>query len=104
MNRKTIWIAGGVDKGNNYEELYELVQNKVKAIIVLGEEKKINKFFKSAVENIVNVKSMNDAVRTSYNFSENGDCVLLSPACASFNMFKSFEDRGSKFKEAVRQI
>ena len=104
MNRKTIWIAGGVDKGNNYEELYELVQNKVKAIIVLGEDMKINKFFKSAVEKIVNVKSMNDAVRASYDFSENGDCVLLSPACASFNMFKSFEDRGSKFKEAVRQI
>ena len=104
MTRKTVWIAGGVDKGNNYDELFDLVKNKVKVIIVLGDEKKINKFFKSAVEKIINVASMKEAVSLSYDFSSDGDCVLLSPACASFNMFKSFEDRGSKFKDAVRQL
>ncbi len=104
MTRKIVWIAGGVDKGNNYKELFDLVKNKVKAIIVLSDEKKINKYFKSAVEKIVNVGSMKEAVSLSYDLSNDGDCVLLSPACASFNMFESFEDRGSKFKEAVRQL
>tara|TARA_B100001057_G_scaffold62117_1_gene55476 strand:- start:46408 stop:47721 length:1314 start_codon:yes stop_codon:yes gene_type:complete len=104
MNRTIVWIAGGVDKGNNYDELFDLVKNKVKAIIVLGDDKKINKSFKSAVENIFNVGSMKEAVNLSYDLSSDGDCVLLSPACASFNLFKSFEDRGSKFKEAVRQL
>ena len=104
MNRTIVWIAGGVDKGNNYDELFDLVKNKVKAIIVLGDDKKINKSFKSAVEKIINVGSMKEAVNLSYDLSSDGDCVLLSPACASFNMFKSFEDRGSKFKEAVRPI
>ena len=104
MNSTIVWIAGGVDKGNNYDELFDLVKNKVKAIIVLGDDKKINKSFKSAVEKIINVGSMKEAVNLSYNLSSDGDCVLLSPACASFNLFKSFEDRGSKFKEAVRQL
>ncbi len=104
MTRNIVWIAGGVDKGNNYDELFNLVKNKVKAIIVLGDDKKINKSFKSAVENIINVGSMQEAVSLSYDISSDGDCVLLSPACASFNLFKSFEDRGSKFKEAVRQL
>ena len=104
MNRTIVWIAGGVDKGNNYDELFDLVKNKVKAIIVLGDDKKINKSFKSAVEKIINVGSMKEAVNLSYDLSSDGDCVLLSPACASFNLFKSFEDRGSKFKEAVRQL
>ena len=104
MTRKIVWIAGGVDKGNNYDELFDLVKNKVKAIIVLGDDKKINKSFKSAVEKIINVGSMKEAVNLSYDLSSDGDCVLLSPACASFDLFKSFEDRGSKFKEAVRQL
>ena len=104
MNSTIVWIAGGVDKGNNYDELFDLVKNKVKAIIVLGDDKKINKSFKSAVEKIINVGSMKEAVSLSYDLSNDGDCVLLSPACASFNLFKSFEDRGSKFKEAVRQL
>ena len=104
MNSTIVWIAGGVDKGNNYDELFDLVKNKVKAIIVLGDDKKINKSFKSAVEKIINVGSMKEAVNLSYDLSSDGDCVLLSPACASFNLFKSFEDRGSKFKEAVRQL
>ena len=104
MTRSIVWIAGGVDKGNNYDELFNLVKNKVKAIIVLGDDKKINKSFKSAVEKIINVGSMKEAVNLSYDLSSDGDCVLLSPACASFNLFKSFEDRGSKFKEAVRQL
>ena len=104
MNSTIVWIAGGVDKGNNYDELFNLVKNKVKAIIVLGDDKKINKSFKSAVEKIINVGSMKEAVNLSYDLSSDGDCVLLSPACASFNLFKSFEDRGSKFKEAVRQL
>ena len=104
MTRSIVWIAGGVDKGNNYDELFNLVKNKVKAIIVLGDDKKINKSFKSAVEKIINVGSMKEVVNLSYDLSSDGDCVLLSPACASFNLFKSFEDRGSKFKEAVRQL
>ena len=104
MNSTIVWIAGGVDKGNNYDELFDLVKDKVKAIIVLGDDKKINKSFKSAVEKIINVGSMKEAVNLSYDLSSDGDCVLLSPACASFNLFKSFEDRGSKFKEAVRQL
>ena len=104
MTSNIVWIAGGVDKGNNYDELFNLVKNKVKAIIVLGDDKKINKSFKSAVEKIINVGSMKEAVNLSYDLSSDGDCVLLSPACASFNLFKSFEDRGSKFKEAVRQL
>ena len=104
MTRKIVWIAGGVDKGNNYDELFNLVKNKVKAVIVLGDDRKINKFFKSAVQKIINVGSMKEAVNLSYDISSNGDCVLLSPACASFNMFKSFEERGSKFKDAVRQL
>ena len=104
MTSNIVWIAGGVDKGNNYDELFDLVKNKVKAIIVLGDDKKINKSFKSAVEKIINVGSMKEAVNLSYDLSSDGDCVLLSPACASFNLFKSFEDRGSKFKEAVRQL
>ena len=104
MTRSIVWIAGGVDKGNNYDELFNLVKNKVKAIIVLGDDKKINKSFKSAVEKIINVGSMKEAVNLSYDLSSDGDCVLLSPACASYNLFKSFEDRGSKFKEAVRQL
>ena len=104
MNSTIVWIAGGVDKGNNYDELFDLVKDKVKAIIVLGDDKKINKSFKSAVEKIINVGSMKEAVNLSYDLSSDGDCVLLSPACASFDLFKSFEDRGSKFKEAVRQL
>ena len=104
MTSNIVWIAGGVDKGNNYDELFDLVKEKVKAIIVLGDDKKINKSFKSAVEKIINVGSMKEAVNLSYDLSSDGDCVLLSPACASFNLFKSFEDRGSKFKEAVRQL
>ena len=104
MKSSTVWIVGGVDKGNNYDELFNLVKNKVKAIIVLGDDKKIKKSFKSAVEKIMNVSSMKEAVDLSYDLSSDGDCVLLSPACASYNLFKSFEDRGSKFKEAVRQL
>jgi UDP-N-acetylmuramoylalanine--D-glutamate ligase len=101
----TIWIAGGIDKGNDYSELYNLVENKVKAIVCLGKDNhRIVEAFQSRVESIVETASMEDAVRAAYYLAQDGETVLLSPACASFDLFESFEDRGRQFKAAVRAL
>ncbi len=100
-----IWIAGGVDKGNNYAELDELVRERVKAIVCLGvNNERILEAFKDKVENIVESKSMMEAVKSAYFLAEKEDTVLLSPACASFDLFENYEERGRKFKEAVREL
>ncbi len=105
MERPTIWIVGGVDKGNDYSELDELVSQKVKAIVCLGvDNTKIINHFKDLVPTIVETRSMQQAVREAYSLSSPGDVVLLSPACASFDLFKNYEDRGTQFKQWVRQL
>ena len=105
MNSPVVWIVGGVDKGNDYNMLKDLVKEKVKAIICLGtENEKIHKAFSSIVPSIVDANSAYEAVKRAYQLSKNGDVVLLSPACASFDMFENFEDRGRQFKKAVRSL
>lgn len=100
-----VWIVGGVDKGNDYSELMPLVHEKVKAMICLGlDNKKLISAFGDIVDTLVEVDSMEEAVRLSQILSESGDTVLLSPACASFDLFENYEDRGNKFKEAVRSL
>jgi UDP-N-acetylmuramoylalanine--D-glutamate ligase len=102
MNVPTVWIVGGVDKGNDYNELMSLVREKVKAIICLGiDNSKIIATFGNVVDDVVEVNSMQEAVRLAQSFTEKGDAVLLSPACASFDLFESYEDRGRQFKQAV---
>ena len=101
----TVWIVGGVDKGNDYSELMELVNEKVKAIICLGvDNKKIIDAFGSIVDMMVEVSTMKDAVKTAKHIAEKGDTVLLSPACASFDLFENYEDRGRQFKQAVQNL
>ena len=105
MTQPTVWIVGGIDKGNDYSELYELVKTKVKAIVCLGtDNSKITEAFKSFDIDIVETQSMEDAVRSAYYLAKNGDTVLLSPACASFDLFENYEDRGRQFKQAVREL
>jgi UDP-N-acetylmuramoylalanine--D-glutamate ligase len=105
MQKPTVWIVGGQDKGNNYEELSELVNEKVKAIVCLGlDNKKIIKAFKNSVEMIMEASSATEAVAMAYKLASKDDVVLLSPACASFDMFKNYEDRGVQFKTAVRGL
>ncbi|MBE9481128.1 MAG: UDP-N-acetylmuramoyl-L-alanine--D-glutamate ligase [Bacteroidetes bacterium] len=105
MDRPVIWIAGGIDKGNDYNILRSLVRKKVKAIVCLGvENKKIYNAFADDVETIVETISANDAVKTAFNFAEKNEIVLLSPACASFDLFNNYEDRGKKFKKAVNEL
>jgi UDP-N-acetylmuramoylalanine--D-glutamate ligase len=105
MQKPIVWICGGQDKGNDYNELLELVQGKVKAIICLGKDnKKIINAFKSSVEIIVETDNARDAVAASYKIGKKGDVVLLSPACASFDLFQNYEDRGMQFKGAVRSL
>jgi UDP-N-acetylmuramoylalanine--D-glutamate ligase len=105
MNAPTVWIVGGVDKGNDYAELMSLVREKVKAIICLGvDNKKIIDAFGNVVDMMVEVDNMRDAVNTAKHIAEKGDNVLLSPACASFDLFQSYEDRGNQFKAAVRNL
>ena len=105
MTVPTVWIVGGVDKGNDYAELMSLVREKVKAIICLGvDNKKIIDAFGNVVDIMVEVESMSDAVRTAQHLAEKGDAVLLSPACASFDLFQNYEDRGNQFKSAVRNL
>ena len=105
MNRTTVWIVGGVDKGNDYNELMSLVREKVKAIICLGvDNKKIIEAFGNVVDVMVEVNTMNDAVRMGQRLTEKGDTVLLSPACASFDLFENYEDRGNQFKQAVYNL
>ncbi|MBX9783265.1 MAG: UDP-N-acetylmuramoyl-L-alanine--D-glutamate ligase [Chitinophagaceae bacterium] len=105
MERPTILILGGVDKGNDYEVLKELVKEKVKAIVCLGtDNRKIHEAFGDDVALMVNTTSAEDAVKAAYHFAVKGDIVLLSPACASFDLFKNYEDRGNQFKKAVREL
>jgi UDP-N-acetylmuramoylalanine--D-glutamate ligase len=105
MNTPTVWIVGGVDKGNDYHELMSLVREKVKAIVCLGvDNKKIIDAFGNVVDIMVEVTSMSEAVRMAQRLSEKGDTVLLSPACASFDLFESYEDRGRQFKQAVKNL
>ena len=105
MNTPTVWIVGGVDKGNDYNELMSLVREKVKAIICLGvDNKKIIDVFGNVVDMMIEVDNMSDAVQMAQRLSEKGDTVLLSPACASFDLFESYEDRGKQFKQAVKNL
>jgi len=105
METPTVWIVGGEDKGNDYTPLLPLVNEKVKAIICLGvDNDNIINAFGNVVDIMVETHSMQDAVNVAYRLSNRGDTVLLSPACASFDLFKNFEDRGRKFKEAVRKL
>lgn len=102
MKSPTVWIVGGVDKGNDYTEIENLVKRKVKAIVCLGiDNQKIIDFFKGRKELIYDTSSMEDAVKIAKSIAQNGDTVLLSPCCASFDLFKNYEDRGEKFKEEV---
>ncbi|MCV9932601.1 UDP-N-acetylmuramoyl-L-alanine--D-glutamate ligase [Flavobacterium sp. LS1R47] len=105
MNVPTVWIVGGVDKGNDYNELMSLVREKVKAIICLGvDNRKIIDAFGNVVDIMVEVNNMADAVKTAQRLTEKGDTVLLSPACASFDLFENYEDRGKQFKQAVHNL
>ena len=105
MTKDVVWIVGGVDKGNNYAELTEMVDEKVKAIICLGENNEnIIEAFKGKVEIIVQASNMQEAVNQSYALAGKQDVVLLSPACASFDLFANYEDRGMQFKKQVRNL
>lgn len=105
MKTPTVWIVGGVDKGNDYKELMPLVREKVKAIICLGtDNSKIKDAFGNVVDLVVETFAMDEAVKVAYKIAERGDTVLLSPACASFDLFKNYEDRGNQFKEAIKKL
>lgn len=105
MDAPTVWIVGGVDKGNSYEELFQFVNEKVKAIICLGvDNEKLMNNFGNMVDIIVETQFMSEAVKIAYKIAEAGDNVLLSPACASFDLFENYEDRGRQFKNAVRNL
>jgi UDP-N-acetylmuramoylalanine--D-glutamate ligase len=105
MNQPTILILGGVDKGNDYNILKSLVQEKVKAIICLGlDNQKLHDEFRDTGIKMADARSAEEAVKLAYHFAQNGDAVLLSPACASFDLFKNYEDRGSQFKNAVKAL
>ena len=105
METDVVWIAGGIDKGNDYSELFNVVRQKVKAIVCLGKDnRKIIEAFSDKVSTIVETSSMEEAVRSSYYLAKKGQTVLLSPACASFDLFNNYEDRGRQFKQAVRNL
>ena len=105
MDNTTIWIVGGVDKGNDYNDLLPLVREKVKAIVCLGiDNEKIKNTFGSVVDIIVETAGAEEAVKVAQKLSEKGDVVLLSPACASFDLFENYEDRGRQFKNAVKNL
>ena len=105
MKNQVVWVVGGVDKGNDYTMLFPLVKDKVKAIVCLGKDNtKLHDVFDDIVETVVDADNMNEAVRTAYYLSEKGSQVLLSPACASFDLFDNYEDRGRQFKEFVRNL
>jgi len=98
-------VVGGIDKGNDYSLLTDLVKEKVKAIVCMGtDNRKIHEAFQQVVPVIVNTGSATEAVKSSFHLADKGDVVLLSPACASFDLFKNYEDRGNQFKEAVRDL
>ena len=105
QTRPVVWIVGGTDKGNDYESLIPLAQEKVKAMICMGlDNKKFHDSFGGTVSEIHDVKSAEEAVKLAHRIAEAGDVVLLSPCCASFDLFKNYEDRGRQFKEAVRKL
>ena len=105
MTHPTILILGGQDKGNDYSELAELVKEKVKAIVCMGvDNAPIHQAFAGIVDTIIDTQSAEEAVAAAYALGEPGDVVLLSPACASFDLFKNYEDRGRRFKDAVRAL
>lgn len=105
MQKPVVWIVGGIDKGNDYEALRDLVKLKVKSIVCLGTDNvKIHEAFGDIVTDITDTKSATDAVKVSYEKGRKGDVVLLSPACASFDLFKNYEDRGWQFKKAVKGL
>lgn len=105
MNTDVVWIVGGVDKGNDYSMLRDMVKKKVRAIVCLGKDnKKIHEAFEDDVEIIVNTFSASEAVNVAYHLAKKGDTVLLSPACASFDLFRNYEDRGDQFKNAVKEL
>ncbi len=105
MNTDVVLIMGGVDKGNDYQMLKDLVKTKVKAIVCLGKDNhRIHEAFEDDVEVIVNTFSAEEAVQIAYHLAKKGDTVLLSPACASFDLFKNYEDRGAQFKKAVKEL
>ena len=105
MNTPTVWIVGGVDKGNDYDEIMSLVREKVKGIICLGvDNKKLADKFEGIVDMFVETTSMSEAVKIANKMAEKGDTVLLSPACASFDLFENYEDRGRQFKQAVQNL
>jgi UDP-N-acetylmuramoylalanine--D-glutamate ligase len=105
MEKPTILILGGVDKGNDYDTIMDLVKEKVKAIVCLGtDNRKIHEAFGNTVELMVNTTSAKEAVQAAFHFAEKGDVVLLSPGCASFDLFKNYEDRGTQFKQAVKDL
>lgn len=105
MNQPVVWIVGGVDKGNDYSLLEALVEEKVKAIVCLGKDnKKLHAAFEGKVSQMIDVQSMEEAVASAYYLGRDGDVVLLSPACASFDLFDNYEDRGNQFKQAVSKL
>jgi len=104
QSKPIVWIVGGIDKGNDYNELMTLVQNKVKAIVAMGaDNSKIIEAFSGTVE-VIDTDSMEKAVRKASRLADKGDVVLLSPCCASFDLFENYEDRGRQFKNAIRNL
>jgi UDP-N-acetylmuramoylalanine--D-glutamate ligase len=105
MTKPTILILGGIDKGNDYSLIRNLVKEKVKAIVCMGlDNRKIHDAFQQDVPLMVNTSSAQEAVNAAFHFATKGDTVLLSPACASFDLFKNYEDRGKQFKDAVKDL
>ena len=105
FDKPIVWIAGGTDKGNDYSQLKALVKKNVKAMVCLGlDNEKLKEAFKHEVRELQESTDMYDAVKKSFEFARSGDVVLLSPACASFDLFKNYEERGEKFKEAVAKL
>jgi UDP-N-acetylmuramoylalanine--D-glutamate ligase len=105
MTKPTILILGGIDKGNDYSLIMDMIKEKVKAIVCMGvDNRKIHEAFGNVVELMVNTATAKDAVQAAFHFANKGDVVLLSPACASFDLFKNYEDRGSQFKQAVKEL
>lgn len=105
MKTSVVWIVGGVDKGNDYSPLLPYVHEKVKAIVCLGiDNGAILRSFGNVIANIVEAKSMEEAVKHAHTFATNGDTVLLAPACASFDLFENYQDRGNKFREEVEKL
>lgn len=105
IKKKIIWVAGGIDKGNEYDQVEKLVTKKVKALVCLGEDNsRLTSYFGAKIDDIAEVNSAKKAVEKAFEYAEEGDVVLLSPACASFDLFSNYEDRGDKFKRAVKKF